>query len=414
MKTTKRILVLLCLMVFTMGAWADGFVPYLTIEEVGVSSETNMTPLEVTGANPDARATYTVNLKEGTHTFKIYGYYLVNEVVTKTTNINPITFTLSEPQTITFYATHPNGKNYVDAICNAIYYAVGNAQWRLYTRLKPTFGETSEAYFVTTGSTPYNRFDLLKSLQKSTTTYLVAPENSRNPTSLTQGTAHTANRINKAELNYLTGVINYTAVEDVPVTISAAGASTLLLPVDATIPDGVKAYTLKYNGSDQLVANEVKETIPANTPVLLNATPRTYNFHVGTNTSTCKEVSGNYIPDVTTSDNDLIGVLMPHYVPLNSYVLQKNGDDVGFYKVTETSSNYIIDQFRCYLTLPAADPGAHALTIVYPDDGETTGIADVRGQKEDVRNDIFNLSGQRVGKDYKGVVIKNGRKMIQK
>lgn len=417
MKTTKRILVLLCLMVVTMGAWADGFVPYLTIEEDGVSSETNMTPLEVTGANPDARATYTVDLEAGTHTFKIYGYYLVNEVATKTTNTNPITFTLSEPQTITFYATHPKGANYVQVVCNAIYYAIGNAQWRLYTRLKPTFGETSEAYFVTTG-TSYNRFDLLKSLQESTTTYLVAPGNSRNPTTLTQGTAPTANRINKAELNYLTGVINYTAVEDVPVTISAAGASTLLLPVAATIPSGVKAYTLKYDGSDQLVATEVTGTIPANTPVLLNAAPGTYNFHVGTNTSTCVEVTGNYIPDVTTSDNDLIGVLMPHYVPENSYVLQYNKVNeewkVGFYKVTgDGSATYIIDQFRCYLTLPAADPEAHALTIVYPDD-ETTGIADVRGKMGDERSDIFNLSGQRVGKDYKGVVIKNGRKMIQK
>ena len=408
----KRILTLFALAVVTVGAWAD-FVPYITIQKKdGVSSETNMTPLEVTGADPDARATYTVDLEAGTHTFDINGYYLVNEVVTKTSNTRTISFTLSEPQTISFYATHPKGKNFVYVICNAIYYANGNDKWRLYTRLKPTFGETTEAYFVST-RTKYNNFDLYNSLQASTTTYLVAPEKSSNPSTLTQGTAPTANRISKAELNYLTGVINYTAVEDVPVKISAARVSTLLLPVDATIPDGVKAYTLKYNDSDQLVANEVKETIPANTPVLLNAAPGTYNFHVGTNTSTCEEVTGDanrYIPDVTTSDNDLIGVLMPHYVPLNSYVLQKNGDDVGFYKVTGTTS-YIIDQFRCYVTLPDAE--ARSLSIVF-DDSETTGIADVKGKKEDGRGDIFNLSGQRVGKDYKGVVIKNGRKMIQK
>jgi hypothetical protein len=35
-------------------------------------------------------------------------------------------------------------------------------------------------------------------------------------------------------------------------------------------------------------------------------------------------------------------------------------------------------------------------------------------QMEDVRSDIFNLSGQRVGNDFRGIVVKNGRKYIQK
>jgi hypothetical protein len=62
------------------------------------------------------------------------------------------------------------------------------------------------------------------------------------------------------------------------------------------------------------------------------------------------------------------------------------------------------------VTVPAAS--AHSLDIVF--DQGTTGIADVRGQKEDVRSDIFNLSGQRVGNDFRGIVVKNGRKYIQK
>jgi hypothetical protein len=31
-----------------------------------------------------------------------------------------------------------------------------------------------------------------------------------------------------------------------------------------------------------------------------------------------------------------------------------------------------------------------------------------------MNNIIFNLAGQKVGADYKGIVIKNGRKFIQK
>ena len=412
MKTTKRIFVLLCLMVVTMGAWAD---PYITIQKKG-GSVINMTPLGVTGDNPDARATYTVDLKEGDYTFWIVGHYGENEATN--TKTNTITFTLAGPQTITFYATHPNGKDHVLVVCNVLNYAVGDDSWVMYTNLKASYGATTESYFASNkASDKYKRF-VVTGYQAEELDYLISGKNS-DLGILTQGTTPTINRINKAELTYLTGVINYTAVEDVPVTISAAGASTLLLPVAATIPSGVKAYTLKYNGSDQLLATEVTGTIPANTPVLLNAASGTYNFHVGDTPITYADpsVSSNgqktILKDIAaTSDNVLTGTLIPHCVPENSYVLQNGENGVGFYKVTETST-YKIDNFRCYIPSSAIPAGARSLSIVF-DDGETTGIADVRGQKEDVRSDIFNLSGQRVGKDYKGVVIKNGRKMIQK
>ena len=42
----------------------------------------------------------------------------------------------------------------------------------------------------------------------------------------------------------------------------------------------------------------------------------------------------------------------------------------------------------------------------------TTGISEMLNIKVD--GAIYNLAGQKVGKDYKGVVISNGKKMIQK
>ncbi len=413
MKTTKRILVLLCLMVVTVGAWA---VPYITIQKKGGSAIINMTPLEVTGDNPDpdARATYEVDLEAGSYTFWIVGHYGDGEATN--TNTNTITFTLAGPQTITFYATHPRNANYVLVVCNALNYAVGDNGWVMYTNLKASYGATTESYFASI-STSYKRF-VVTGYQAEQPDYLISGKNS-DLGILAQGTTPTKDRINKAELTYLTGIINYTAVENVPVTISAAGASTLLLPVAATIPSGVKAYTLKYDGSDKLLATEVTGTIPANTPVLLNAAPGTYNFHVGDTPITYAAPSASsdgkktILKDIAaTSDNVLTGTLIPHCVPENSYVLQNGANGVGFYKVTETST-YKIDNFRCYIPSSAITAGARSLSIVF-DDSETTGIADVRGKMGDERSDIFNLSGQRVGKDYKGVVIKNGRKMIQK
>lgn len=53
-----------------------------------------------------------------------------------------------------------------------------------------------------------------------------------------------------------------------------------------------------------------------------------------------------------------------------------------------------------------------AIVLVKKD--ASTGIDDVRGQKEDVRGDFYNLAGQRVVNPSKGLYIVNGRKVIVK
>ena len=45
---------------------------------------------------------------------------------------------------------------------------------------------------------------------------------------------------------------------------------------------------------------------------------------------------------------------------------------------------------------------------------ETTGISTVKAAAENNSATIYNVAGQQVSKDYKGLVIKNGKKMIQK
>ncbi len=43
---------------------------------------------------------------------------------------------------------------------------------------------------------------------------------------------------------------------------------------------------------------------------------------------------------------------------------------------------------------------------------ETTGIKDVRSQKEEGRSDFFDLQGRRVEQPVKGLYIMNGRKYV--
>ena len=51
-------------------------------------------------------------------------------------------------------------------------------------------------------------------------------------------------------------------------------------------------------------------------------------------------------------------------------------------------------------------------SYIYSLNGETTGIANTL--IDDADAPLFNLAGQRVDASYKGVVIKNGKKMLQK
>lgn len=186
---------------------------------------------------------------------------------------------------------------------------------------------------------------------------------------------------------------------DTPLTVTSAGASTLVLPYEATIPEGVKAYTLtNTEGEATAVATELIGFIPANTPVLINAVAGTYIFH-GTQTTWEK---------TETTVGALTSVRACKYVPAGSYVLQNHNGKVGFYKV-EKANSVMIGANRAYLT-PSVATAAAKINIEYP---TVTGITSI--ETTSIENDVmYNLAGQKVGNDYRGIVIKNGCKFFNK
>lgn len=186
---------------------------------------------------------------------------------------------------------------------------------------------------------------------------------------------------------------------DTPLTVTSAGASTLVLPYEATIPKGVKAYTLtNMEGEATAKAEELTGSIPANTPVLINAEAGTYNFH-GTEITYKK---GEQTVGALTS------VRACKYVPAGSYVLQNHNGQVGFYKVVE-GKPVMIGANRAYLT-PSVATAAAKINIEYP---TVTGITSIKTTS--IENDVmYNLAGQKVGNDYRGIVIKNGCKFFNK
>ena len=185
-------------------------------------------------------------------------------------------------------------------------------------------------------------------------------------------------------------------------TVSDAKAATLTLPFATTIPDGVEAYTLSYTSGDKATATPVATTLPAHTPVLINADGGSYTF-TATGTVESEAVT-------TPQSGSLIGAYVLTNVPTDSYVLQNNNDKVGFYKVTSEAPQQI-NPFRAYLTA-----GSEARMLGIGFDGEITGISALQNDTERMADDriFYDLQGRRVAQPSKGLYIVNGKKVMVK
>lgn len=185
--------------------------------------------------------------------------------------------------------------------------------------------------------------------------------------------------------------------------IGSAGAATLVLPFESTIPAGVKAYTLTYtSGSSSADAEEVTGTLAANTPVLINASANgSYTFYAA---STSLEKS-----DVPVY-GALTGVWEETYAPAGAYVLQNNNGTVAFYQV-ETDKTVKISANRAYLT--ATGNNAKTININF---GDATGINTINCNAVDNNNKVFNLQGVQVDNTNisKGIYIRGGKKIVIK
>ena len=194
-------------------------------------------------------------------------------------------------------------------------------------------------------------------------------------------------------------------VKSIPVSISAAGYSTLNLPFAVTIPttteNPIKAYTVtNVNDDKELVMEELTGVIPANTAVILQAGEGTYNFTIA---PAAAPVEGNLLTGTT---------LERHGMEAGSYYgLANKTQGVAFYVAnsTEVPANKAIlkkDDVK-----NSSVQGANALTFF----GETTGIGGVQTKTTADDNTYYDLNGRRVMYPSHGIYVKgNGQKVFIK
>lgn len=82
-------------------------------------------------------------------------------------------------------------------------------------------------------------------------------------------------------------------------------------------------------------------------------------------------------------------------------------------KFVHAGDNASIDAFRAYITVPSTALSTAASRSIDLDFGGTTGINEIQNVQSSSAAATYDVAGKRVGKNYKGVVVSNGKK-IQK
>lgn len=188
-------------------------------------------------------------------------------------------------------------------------------------------------------------------------------------------------------------------------SVSAANASTLIIPFATTIPDGVEAYTLTYSSGDHVTATPVETTLPANKPVLINATGSAEGTKYKFNASARATSETAASTEGTHTVGALTGVYAETTPGTGHYILSVKNSKLGFYKTTANSK---VAPYHAYLTAMASAPAF--LDFVY---GSTSAIETPRTEQS-AQGVYYNLNGQRVDHPTKGLYIVNGKKVFIK
>ena len=170
---------------------------------------------------------------------------------------------------------------------------------------------------------------------------------------------------------------------------------------------GATAYIITAVGSTAtLTALSADAEIPGGTGIMLKGNEGSYDVTPSDGTAT---ISGNLLMG---SNNYTFNITGEYYgTNYDGYVLSGSGETLGFYPVNPSSNTLGIHKAFLKINKTSARP----FDFISLNGGNTTGIANINAnENSDANAPMYNLAGQRVSKCYKGVVIVNGKKMLNK
>lgn len=183
---------------------------------------------------------------------------------------------------------------------------------------------------------------------------------------------------------------------DFELGVSSAGWASMYLPCAVTIPSDAEVYYASAVSGSTIILSKVEGILPAKTGVIVKAAAGTVEFAETTEAGT--PIVGNLFEGLLADKSDYKDV----------YVLSGASAE-GKPQFQEYEGDKL-NAFKAYLPMSAV-PGGGEIKFRFDD---ATRIESLTPALSEGEGAIYNLNGQAVGADYKGIVIVNGKKVLNK
>lgn len=196
-------------------------------------------------------------------------------------------------------------------------------------------------------------------------------------------------------------------------SVGETGYSTVYLPFDALVPNGVKVYTVNSIGTDKVqltghtAENGNQLLLPKTTAVVVNATEGDYQFVANSTDIPTTSVSGTNLLNGVTERTAVSSLNSGDYT---IYALGSGNDNIaGFYKV---NSDSYIPANKAYLSVETSSPLSSSKAFYIP---APTGITNVDKEGQNGDAPVYSIDGVRKENVNKpGVYVRNGKKTLYK
>lgn len=181
-------------------------------------------------------------------------------------------------------------------------------------------------------------------------------------------------------------------------TLTDAGYATFCLPYNATVPEGLTAYTATDNGEFVKLTAKEGGKIAAKEGVVLKGDEGTYTFVAAEGSVSA------------TEGNQMVGVTEETQLTEadNAYMLTRKKDDKSIaFRLLKT--NYTLGANKAYLKVDGSANTRELIPALWDDNA--TGIE--KTTENNATNIIYNLAGQKLTRAQKGIYIINGKLTVR-
>lgn len=190
---------------------------------------------------------------------------------------------------------------------------------------------------------------------------------------------------------------------------NSTGYMTYSSAYKTAIPEGITGYYASGLSDGAVELTQVSDGLWGNTAYMLKGEKNTeYTFYATDATPSDVPTGSGNLLKASVEDTPVAASVTGTY----HYFFSSNPEE-AFYRLESDATSLA---GKAYLetseTIGSTAAGAKLTFII--DDSETTSIKDAKAVSYDENAPMYNLAGQRVAKDFKGVVIQGGKKFIVK